>query len=195
MPIRTVFARLTHRLRNPLTPGELRYASFWFSQLLMIGATILGVYLASAEGMKVAIQFNELTRMERNYYLRQSLANELEWNATMVVEYAEEIQGGIPSQSYFQMNPLALDQFVWRAMRESEATLETPSRFLSAAQQFYREVPALYQQLANRSVGASYGSKQLQAAAEPILEGTVPALRENVATLKAELEHAGMELN
>lgn len=194
MAIRTHLSRLSLRLRNPLKAGELNYASFWFSQLLMIAATILGVYLASSEGMKVAIKFNELTRLERSYYLRQSLANELEWNARMVLDYSEQIADGISSHSYFENNTLSLDQFVWKAMGETDITLETPSQFLSAAQQFYREVPATYEKLRNRTYGAQFGAQLLQTSAQTILDDTVPDLRKNTDTLKQRLTNAGMEV-
>lgn len=194
MPIRTVFRRLASRLSNPLTPGELRHGSFWFSQFLMIGATVLGVYLASSEGMKVAIQFNELTRLERNYYLRQSLANELEANARLVQAYAESLDGGIQSHSFFEQNPLTLDQYVWSVMGESETTLETPSIYLSSTQRFYREVPSIYHRLSNRMIGAQYGAEQLREAAQPILDDTIPGLRDSASTLKQHLQQAGMDV-
>lgn len=195
MPIRTVFRQLASRISNPLTPGELRHGSFWFSQLLMIVATVLGVFLASSEGMKVAIQFNELTRLERNYYLRESLANELEANTELVTEYADTLEAGISSYSHFEQNPLVLDQYVWQVMGESETTLETPSVYLSSAQQFYREVPSIYDRLADRTIGVQYGAEQLRQAAQRITTETVPGLRASASTLKRRLQQSGMDVD
>ncbi len=191
----TVFANISRRLRLPLSGGEINALSFWVSQLIMVMATILGVYLASSEGLKAAVQFNEITRIERNYYLRTSFADELEGNADIVLSYAKQIKDSPPGYKFYDLNPLVLDQFVWAAMGESDATLETPSHFLQGGQRFYRQVQDTYKKLADKTFGHSHGAKLLIEAATNIKEHLVPKIRQNTAVLQLQLKTLGVEVD
>ncbi|WP_020408587.1 hypothetical protein [Hahella ganghwensis] len=190
----SVFSSALRRLRLPFSGGEINALSFWVSQLIMVLATILGVYLASSEGLKAAVQFNEIIRLERNYYLRMSLANELETNADTVLLYAETIKNSPPTYNYYELNPLLLDQFIWKAMGESDATLETPSLFLQGSQAFYREVKDIYKRLAEKTYGHSHGAKLLIQSATSVKEELVPRIRRNAAELEKQLNKNGVEV-
>ncbi|OZG70998.1 hypothetical protein BTA51_23110 [Hahella sp. CCB-MM4] len=191
----SVFANISRRLRLPFSGGEINALSFWVSQFIMVLATILGVYLASSEGLKAAVKFNEITRIERNYYLRTSYANELEANADIVLSYAAQIKDSPPGYKFYDLNPLVLDQFVWTAMKESEATLETPSHFLQGGQSFYRYVKDTYKKLADKTFGHSHGAKLLIEAAIDIKEHLVPKIRQNTAVLQQQLKTQGVEVD
>ena len=61
---------------------------YWFSQIVVLASTVIGVYLAAQAGYKAAIEF-EITRGERDgYYLRRTLLTEIKSNIKAVDEWS-----------------------------------------------------------------------------------------------------------
>lgn len=67
---------------------------FWFGQTFVLLATVLGVYLASMEGFKLALKFERLSNERDSYYLQTALYNELQDNIqlteSLIAEYDDE---------------------------------------------------------------------------------------------------------
>ncbi|MCC8179779.1 MAG: hypothetical protein LIP23_02565 [Planctomycetes bacterium] len=111
--------------------SDVKRVSFWVSQLFIIVATVLGVYLAATQGLKQALQFDAIKGEQNNYYLRKSLQNELADNVGYIREYIGKVDKRIQKPS------LDLETFVWNSMTYSSTALEMPSTLLREAQKFY----------------------------------------------------------
>ena len=75
--------------------NDLGKSGFWISQMFVVAATIIGVYLAAHTGLQQAIAFDRLTSQESNYYLRKSLHDELADNVAVLLDtLARLLQAG-----------------------------------------------------------------------------------------------------
>ncbi|WP_028293497.1 hypothetical protein [Oceanobacter kriegii] len=175
--------------------SDLKTSGFWISQMLMIAATIIGVYLAAQAGLEQAIAFDDITSKQSNYYLRRSLYQEVSSNVTMLRSYNKEyFSRAIPKSQLKQHTP-TLRQFVWRAMENSPATLETPSYFLTEVQDFYAETDALIELGVARVYGASHAGKLMTEQLDHIENDVLPKLANDVNTLAVELREAGISID
>lgn len=169
--------------RLALRHGEMSKVSFWISQVFMLIATVLGVYLAGQQGLKQAVMFEQIQSDKNNYHLRKSLQHELADNLDLIREYI----------ATDRIN-LELDIFVWETMKYSPATLETPSVLLSESRQFYRQVDEIYERIQSRFYHPEYGRKLLGEVVEhmdntvlPLFEADTQALKDTLIKKKVSL--------
>lgn len=167
---------------------ELIKTSFWISQVFMIIATIVGVYLAAQEGLSQALAFDNLTNKQNNYYLRHALYDEVSDNVKTINEYADLISAKSP-YDLKAIHP-QMASFIWENMRFSPYTLETPSRILSETRRFYMESKEIVTKIENRFYGAKYGAEQIKKLTQRVTEQTLPALKNNYSALAIELKSA-----
>ncbi|WP_394229595.1 hypothetical protein [Shewanella colwelliana] len=165
---------------------ELVKTSFWISQVFMIIATIVGVYLAAQEGLSQAITFDNLTNKQNNYYLRHALYDELNDNVSIINDYADFISGKAPYD--IKSHHPTMANFVWDNMRYSPNTLETPSQILSDTRRFYMQASEIVSKVEARVYGAKYGGGLLKALTQEVSENTLPALKANYSALANELK-------
>ncbi|WP_392558242.1 hypothetical protein [Orbus mooreae] len=165
--------------------NEIKKASFWVSQLFIIIATVVGVYLAASQGYKQAIQFENMTSYKEGYYLQKSLQYELQDNVTILKDYMTKIQNG----NYYGARNESLDFYtlVWENMKFSSTTLSTPPDLLRQAQQFYREVAKLHDSIAKSDISVPNGVKKLQEQIDIVEQSLIPALEKSTDQIKAEL--------
>lgn len=116
---------------------DIKRPSFWISNVFILMATVIGVYLAASQGFEQAVQFDTLRADKSNYYMRVSLRNELASNVEHMKEYIDKVAKRIDKPE------LVLDTFVWNSMTYSPSALETPSALLREAQAFYRRAPEI----------------------------------------------------
>ena len=115
-----------------LTPdGEIKKVSFWVSQLFILTATVLGVFLAASQGFEQAVQFDSIKGEKNNYYMRKSLQHELADNVAHIREFIKKVDQRIDKPE------LVLDTFVWKSMVYSPTALETAPDLLREAKLFY----------------------------------------------------------
>jgi len=175
--------------------SDLKTSGFWISQLLMIIATIVGVYLAAQAGLEQAIAFDDITSKQSNYYLRRSLYQEVSSNIELLKDYNKEyFSKAIPKSELKQHTP-KLRQFVWASMQYSPATLETPSYFLIEVQDFYAELDNLIELGVARVYGASHAGKLMTEQLQHMEQEVLPALARDLEILKSELNNAGIEVS
>lgn len=179
-------ANKVHTKRFQLDNGELIKTSFWVSQIFMIIATIVGVYLAAQEGLSQAITFDNLTNKQNNYYLRHALYDEVSDNVNIINEYADFISGKAPYE--IKNHHPVLATFVWENMRYSPYTLETPPKLLSETRRFYMQSADLIDKIERRIYGAKYGGGLLKALTQEVSDKTLPALKANYTALADELK-------
>ncbi|SEG31976.1 hypothetical protein [Marinobacterium lutimaris] len=181
------------RLRNKLDNSELVKTGFWVGQVFMLIATVLGVYLASQEGLSQAIRFSEIDDMQNNYYLQRSLYDEVSDNVEGVRNYVKTIEENKPFD-LTKFHP-ELQTYIWDTMRYSQNTLQTPSRFLSEIRRFYAEVEDLVRKGEERTYGRSFFMPKLIEAADRMEQETLAALEQNLENLKAELAKNDVDID
>lgn len=79
-------------VNQPIESSEVKKPSFWISQIFILMATILGVYLAATQGFKQAVQFEHIMGQKSTYYLQSSIKNELSLNITATEQFLEKTQ-------------------------------------------------------------------------------------------------------
>jgi hypothetical protein len=179
-------ARLSPKLDN----RDLTKSSFWISQVFMIVATIIGVFLAAQQGLSQAILFDTLNSKENNFYLRHSLDNEITVNLATLREYADLVEEN-KTYDLKSQHPALLD-FVWENMKYSSSTLETPSHILSKASQFYLQANMIVNKIENRKYGAKFGANKLRELITDIENTGLKSLRENHQRLAKELAESNI---
>jgi len=171
---------------------ELVKTSFWISQVFMIIATIVGVYLAAQEGLSQAITFDDLSNKQNNYYLRHALYDEVNDNVTIINDYADTITKNSP-YDLKGIHP-QMATFVWENMLYSPNTLETPTQILTETRRFYMMSADIISKMEARVYGTKFGAKKLRELTEGISQTTLPLLKNNYQHLAAELKAADIHV-
>lgn len=166
-------AHFATKRRLALRHGEMSKISFWISQVFMLMATVLGVFLAGQQGLKQAVVFEQIQSDKNNYYLRKSLQHELTDNLDLIREYSSG-----------DRISLELETFVWEAMKYSSATLETPSVLLSESRQFHRQVNEIYERIQTRYYQREYGRKLLEDVVDHMENTVLPLFEADTLALK-----------
>lgn len=170
---------------------EVKKASFWISQIFILLATVLGVYLASSQGFKQAMAYGNLQSARNNFYLRKSLRNEIADNITLVGEYIKRLEtGGLPARK----EPFSLDLFVWESMKNSSCTMETPPELLSEARKFYRGVADLQRKVSDNTYGVKVATDKLNELATHMQDDVIPRFDSNIKALETYLEQNGFAI-
>ncbi|OCG26003.1 hypothetical protein A9G11_01350 [Gilliamella sp. wkB108] len=165
---------------------EIKKASFWISQIFILLATVIGVYLAANQGYKQAVQFDNMKSYKDNYYLQKSLQYELTDNISILKAYLVKCQ----DSNYFgaRTDPLSFYTLVWENMKFSSTTLGTPPELLRDAQRFYREVDRIHNEIAKGNIAISVGVTQLQEQIDHIEKELLPALDSSTKKIEKILE-------
>ena len=160
---------------------ETKKLSFWVSQLFILAATVLGVYLASNQGFRQALAYGEIQSDKGNYYLLKSLQAELADNLPLVREYVKSLEtGGLPARRA----PFKLDTFVWESLKSSSSTLETPPELLRESRLFYRGVAEIQGKIADNTYGVKVGSEKLLALVNHMEKDVFPVFTKNMDEIK-----------
>lgn len=173
-------------------PGdETKKASFWISQLFILLATVLGVYLASSQGFKQALAYGDVQSAKANYYLRKSMRNEIADNIAVLESYMKGLESGSPSA---RQAPLNLDTFIWECLKNSDHTLETPTELLRESRKFYRGAEEVHQKIANGTYAAGYGREQLRGLVDKVRNEVLPGFDADLDGLRKFLAGRGVEV-
>ena len=174
-------------LKTTQLDDEIKKPSYWMGQIFMMIATILGVFLAAQVGLRQAIIFDDIASKESNYYLRQSLYQEVSDNVKLLRVYNDEYLGrNVPKQTLLANHP-KISYYVWETMKFSPSTLETPSHFLSETRAFYDLAEDLIAKREAGILGASFVKKQMAAKLDHIEQVVLPQINANTERLADEL--------
>jgi hypothetical protein len=166
---------------------EIKKAGYWVGQIFMMIATVVGVFLAAQVGLRQAIIFDDIASKESNYYLRQSLAQEVSDNVDLLRIYNDEYLGrNVPKQTLIANHP-KISYYVWETMKFSPFTLETPSHFLSETRAFYDLAEDLIAKREAGILGASFVKKQMIEKLDHIEQVVLPLIYANTEKLAGEL--------
>lgn len=174
--------------KKKMNHSDLTSSGFWMGHILMIIATIAGVYLAAQAGLQQAILFDDVTSRQNNYFLRQSLYEELQDNVAILGEYDQQyLSRGISAQQIKQNSP-KISRYVWETMKHSEITLETPSYFLGETRRFYAQVDDIIAKRESFTYGPQHASKLMKAQLDNMENNVLPKLQANTRYLAEYLE-------
>jgi hypothetical protein len=177
--------------RRTLDTSEASKLSFWISQLCIIVATVLGVFLAANQGFKQAIAYGDIQSDKNNYYLRKSLQNEIAANISHTRGYLKRIERGSLAE---RKAPFKLESFVWDCMRNSPYTLEMPSELLRENNDFHRRVMELYDKIAIGDYSVQKGSERMEELLAHMEKDVLPAFDQNTAEIRVRLDSKGIKL-
>lgn len=172
--------------------SEVKKASFWISQIFILIATVLGVYLAATQGFKQAVQFDHIMGQKNTYYLQVSLKNELEHNIAATEQFLEKTKN---SKDQWAVYPLELSTFIWNNMQISPTALELQPNILANTERFMTSAPKAYQKATTGD--QSQRAKAIQQLTELVTsskDSLLPALDKNIQQLEQSLQKANISL-
>lgn len=116
--------------------SELRSLSYWVGHLMVIVATVLGVYLAATAGFNQALKLDLLQSDRGTYYVAESLYQELKFNNANMEGYVERTKD---KNSVFKEHiaGIRLNEFIFNTAQESESTFEIEPKLLSEVSNYY----------------------------------------------------------
>lgn len=165
-----------------LDNSDLIKTGFWVGQVFMLIATMLGVYLASQEGMSQAMTFNDINNLTDNYHLRRSLKDELSDNLDKLDKTIDYLRQG---HSYHaEKDRPKFDTYIWQAMRFSPRTMETPAPILTGVRRFHNEVDDLLMRLDKRYLGRNVVIERLDALSVQTKEQTLAYMKADLAQIR-----------
>ncbi|MEJ2427158.1 MAG: hypothetical protein P8101_22560 [Candidatus Thiodiazotropha sp.] len=117
----------------------------------MILSTVIGVYLATSEKLRSAVDFHYLTTLEKKYYTPNALREELTGNNKLIDQYLykrfnKDDQGNIVSYSSIGAIP-GLNSFVWKTLQNTSDTRDLPVDTLQDANRYYLGLSGLIRKL------------------------------------------------
>ncbi len=174
---------------------EISSSGFWIGHLLMVTATIFGVYLAAQAGLKQAIIFDDVSTKQSNYFLRTSLYEELRDNVKILREYNKNALSKNSTKSALKMQNPNLSKYVWDTMKYSPVTLETPSYFLTETRKFYRDAEDIIHKGEEKFYGSRHASKLMTAVLDRMEKEVLPKLAKNTDYLIEELKEFDVDVS
>jgi len=116
--------------------SELRSASFWVGHMVVIFATMLGVYLAASVGFKQALKLDLLQSDRGTYFVSESLYQELAFNNDNMLSYLDNVKD--KSLVFAEhIDGIKLNSFMFKAAEESDSVFEIAPDLLSEVSQYY----------------------------------------------------------
>ena len=166
-------------------------AAYWVGHLVVIIATVAGVYLAATVGFEKAVDLELLESDRDTYYLAAAFHGELEDNVNAVLSFSDTYK----AQPYYaEQHRLQLNQYVFETMRFASSTFELRPQILNAASRYYSEVNETLAKLGQRQLGKPFALDRLTMLTKQFQSGALTLLDADVAKLKRKLESAGIPL-
>jgi len=166
---------------------------FWVSHLIILLATVLGVYLAASAGLKSAVQF-ELIKSDRDsYYMRSALLDELNDNIRNIQDWGAEYEGGGAWNFIGHAGEYNLDTYVWTTMKEAAGTFEIPSTVLTGIRRYYNNTEVNLNKMTSND-GAADQVRNMLEQTETLAEDVLPFLELDIENLAKRLHKAGIDL-
>jgi len=168
---------------------------FWVAQIVIIIATVLGVYLAAQTGFSKAVQFEQLMGDKDGYHLRSALIEEFRDNLDQSEQWGKAFTGG-QAQTFFAKGARFEPQtFVWDAMRFSKETFQVPAAGLTGIRRYYRDASANLQRMTQADRDARPAADALLSDTAKARQTILPLLEKDRDAIKQRLEKAGIDLN
>jgi hypothetical protein len=184
-------------IRPLFLPRDKNNMEFWLSHALIVGSTVLGVYLAALAGYKVAVEFEAVKSQRAGYYLQSALMAELSDNLDHVEQWVEIYVDIGRGRNTFTGRPeqYSLETFVWSAMATSNATFEVPPEVLTGVRRFYRRTAGNLARMTDNAQTTLPNIKQMRRDLEQARQDVMPALGRSVERLRRRLEQVQVTLD
>lgn len=175
--------------------SELRSASFWIGHMVVIFATMLGVYLAASAGFKQALKLDLLQADRGTYYVSESLFRELDFNNKNMQAYVDGVKGkSLVFNEHIE--GIKLNDFIFNAAQESESTFEIAPDLLSEVSQYYFTVGGALNKYYNSNMESPMAlMKVVKAETQKLTDqNTLDRLSEYNSNLADNLEQRGVPI-
>ncbi|HEB58228.1 MAG TPA: hypothetical protein ENJ01_03310 [Gammaproteobacteria bacterium] len=166
---------------------------FWLSNAVVLASTVLGVFLAARAGLETAVEFEAIRADRDNYYLRQSVREEVRYN----LEVAETILAFAKRSGTYRHNIEGIPKFkyfIMETLKESPSTLATPTRILLGVQYFYDDVNDILDRTHSRYHSVPRMQKLLRQRIDRFKKEILPLMDDDLARLRKRLHTAGVAL-
>lgn len=180
------------RLANPE-----KGAQFWLAQLLMLTATVLGVYLAGIIGFEKGMQFDELRTQKIVYHMLTSIEGELDDNLNTM----QTLTGELNTLPFPVMQRLSeergLDTFIWESMKESSETFRIPSDIITGIRRYYSNMESIMKRLEKSELGRNVAAEQIKSESAKVKELIMVRINEEKQKIEENLQsnNLSLELN
>ena len=179
-------------IRPLLLPREKNNAEFWLSHALIVGSTILGVYLAAAAGYKVGMELQSVRSDRESYYLQLALLAEVIDNLRHVEEWSEEYRTGSKAKFVGRGEQYRLETYVWDATARSEVAFQIPPDAMTGIRRLYRQLSSELTNLSDDTLTTAPDHHQIQANLADARRTILPALTESIEALRGRLQQSGI---
>ncbi|KZB62386.1 hypothetical protein AUP42_05430 [Thalassospira lucentensis] len=166
---------------------------FWFTQCIILASTVLGVYLASFAGFRIAVDFDRYQSLSDVSYLEKSLEAEFVDNIERVEQWIAEYPEAPMKWHARELTPEAthrLDDMVWSTMRYSPRTFEVHPEIITGVRRFYTGIEAQMTSLFQQQSANGYSRRAIENMKQQVAAARtdiLPKLRGEIETLDAEL--------
>ncbi len=179
-------------IRPLFLPRDKNNAEFWLSHALVVGSTILGVYLAAAAGYKVGMELHSVRSDRESYYLQLALLAEVTDNMRHVGDWSEEYLTGSKAKFVGRGEQYRLETYVWDATSRSEVAFQVPPEALTGIRRMYRQLSSELSNLSDDTLTTAPDHHQIQRNLAEARQTVLPALTESIDALRTRLEQSGI---
>ncbi|MFK7839263.1 MAG: hypothetical protein AB8B83_02940 [Bdellovibrionales bacterium] len=164
---------------------------FWISQIVVILATVLGVYLAATEGFKLAIHFDRLSEQRDNYYLQKAFYDEISDNIETAESMLEKLEAN-PGNAKYILENHQFSLYIWNTMPEHNATFQIPTEVLNDLRSYYANNTKNREDIKSSwAYDANQARKRYTSKTDHIKTNTLPKLEGNILKLENKLNKNG----
>ena len=179
-------------IRPLFLPRDKNNAEFWLSHALIIGSTVLGVYLAAGAGYRVGMELQTVRADRASYYLHLALLDEVTDNLQQVEDWAEQYVTASKAKFVGRGGQYRLETYVWDAMAHSDVPFRLPPEALTGIRRLYRQLSSELYRLTDDSLATEPDYLQIQRNLVEARETVLPALTAGIERLRLRLDLAEM---
>jgi len=179
-------------IRPLFLPRDKNNAEFWLSHALIIGSTVLGVYLAAAAGYRVGMELQAVRTDRESYYLQLALLAEVNDNLQQVEDWSEQYRTASKAKFVGRSEQYRLETYVWNAMADSDVAFRLPPEALTGIRRLYRQLSSELTRLTDDTLATEPDIHQLEGNLADARQIILPALTGNINALRQRLEPSGI---
>ncbi len=175
-------------IRPLLLPRDKNNAEFWISHALIIGSTVLGVYLAAAAGYRVGMELQTARSDRESYYLQLALLAEVNDNLRQVEDWSEHYVSVSRGQFVGRPEQYRLETFVWDATARSDVAFQLPPEALTGIRRLYRQISGELARLTDDTLSTEPDLHRIRGNLADARATILPALTSSIDQLRLRLE-------
>lgn len=182
-------------IRPIFLPRDKNNAEFWLSHALIIGATVLGVYLAAAAGYRVGMDLQAIRADRESYYLQLALLAEVNDNLRQVEDWSDQYITSSKAKFMGRSEQYRLETYVWDAMADSDVAFRLPPDALTGIRRLYRQLSSELTRLTDDTLSTEPDYATTQGVLSEARQTILPALTGSIESLRLRLERAAIPID